>query len=198
MLQRDWSDVYDIINFTTEYLKDERFDQALNRILERELSGYRVLAHTVAPVVDKIQIVSIEKAIEDTDKFKGVNLHLRLALQKFSDRNNPDYSGSIKDSISAVEAICQIIAGEKGAKLSTVLKMLESKGVLHGALKQGFSSIYGYTSDADGIRHAMLEIPHLESEDALFFLVSCSAFTSYLIQKCDRSNIKLDSSNLGS
>jgi hypothetical protein len=192
ILGGEWFAVYDLIDFTTQYLGDEAFDRALNQIFKRELSAYRVVDHTLVPVVNEIQIESIEKAIKDTDKFEGVNLHLKWALQKLSDRKNPDFRNSIKDSILAVEAICQIIARERRAKLSTVLKMLESKGVLHGALKEGFSSIYGYTSDADGIRHALLKSPQVESEDALFFLVSCSAFTSYLIQKCERSNIKLD------
>jgi hypothetical protein len=43
--------------------------------------------------------------------------------------------------------------------------------------------MYGYTSDAEGIRHALLEEPTLEQADAIFMLVTCSAFVNYLRAK---------------
>jgi len=50
-------------------------------------------------------------------------------------------------------------------------------------LKKGFSAIYGFTSDAQGIRHALSEESNIDAADAKFFLVSCSAFVNYLIAK---------------
>ena len=46
---------------------------------------------------------------------------------------------------------------------------------LHAALKNGFSSIYGYTSDEGGIRHAMIDDNPCDFDDAKYMLVSCSA-----------------------
>jgi len=54
---------------------------------------------------------------------------------------------------------------------------------LHNALKTGFSAIYGYTSDAEGIRHALLDKSDLKFDDAKFMLVACTAFVNYLIGK---------------
>jgi hypothetical protein len=73
------------------------------------------------------------------------------------------------------------------------LKIVENKVGLHGALKKGFSSLYGYTSSADGIRHALglLEEPNLSFEDAKFMLVSCSAFINYLVSKASKAGISL-------
>ena len=45
------------------------------------------------------------------------------------------------------------------------------------------SNLYGYTNDADGIRHAMLEQPNLTAADAKYFLISCTAFVNYLKSK---------------
>jgi hypothetical protein len=71
----------------------------------------------------------------------------------------PDYRNCVKESISAVESAARQIAGE-GAKLADALAALERKGVtLHPALKKGFLRLYGYTSDDDGIRHAILDEP---------------------------------------
>jgi hypothetical protein len=51
--------------------------------------------------------------------------------------------------------------------------------------------MYGYTSDAEGIRHALMDEPTLESEDAKFMLVSCSAFVNYLRSKAARAGGKV-------
>ncbi len=78
-----------------------------------------------------------------------------------------------------MEAVCQIITGDPKATLGQALKKIG----IHPALEKGFSSIYGYTSDADGIRHALLEKSTVDADDAQFFLVSCAAFGNYLIAK---------------
>lgn len=69
--------------------------------------------------------------------------------------------------------------------MGKALKLLEGNGIkIHQSLKNGFSNIYGYTSDEGGIRHAMIEEGNIVTqEDALFMLVSCSAFCHYLQQK---------------
>jgi hypothetical protein len=43
--------------------------------------------------------------------------------------------------------------------------------------------LYAYTSDEDGVRHAMLEEPDLTVADAKFFLLSCTSFINYLKSK---------------
>ena len=113
-------------------------------------------------------------------------------MDLLADRKSPDYRNSVKESISAVEAISNLIANEKKATLGQALKAIESKVSLHPALKKAFSSLYGYTSDAEGIRHALLSETNLSFEDAKFMLVSCSAFINYLISKASKAGIKLE------
>ena len=110
-----------------------------------------------------------------------------------SNRQSPDYANSIKESISAVEAMCQLIAGDKKATLGDALRQLDSKlgGTMHPALRAAFNSIYGFTSDAQGIRHALLGKSDLDVEDAMFMLVACSAFINYLVVKADKAGIQL-------
>ncbi len=67
--------------------------------------------------------------------------------------------------------------------MGQALKVIDSQAPLHGALRSAFEKLYGYTSDAEGIRHALLEENRLEQEDAIFMLVTCSAFVSYVIAK---------------
>jgi len=82
-----------------------------------------------------------------------------------------------------VESTCQIITKKGKATLPDALKVLEKDHKLHSALKDGFIKLYGYTSDKDGIRHAMSEEPDLDSADAKYFLMSCTSFINYLKSK---------------
>ena len=158
-------------------------NSALNAILEEEKAGYRVVDYSITPITDENEIRTVESAIGDSRLPVGVSEHLRTALEMVSDRKAPDYRNSIKESISAVEGTCQYLTGAKGNELGKTLSILESEFGLHKALKSGFSAIYGYTSGADGIRHAMLEASSVNFEDAYFFLVICSAFINFLLQK---------------
>jgi len=112
---------------------------------------------------------------------------LRTSIEYFSNRENPDYRNTIKEAISAVEALCVIITGDKKAKLGQALSNIEKKFKIHGALKNAFSSLYGYSSDSGGIRHSLLEDDiSVSFEDAKFMLVSCSAFINYLKVKIEK------------
>jgi AbiJ N-terminal domain 4 len=158
----NWSEVYDFVEFVVGYPRPKKDTDQL-----------------VVPITSEEEIAAVELAMSYSDEFGPVVSHLETALARLADRAAPDYRNSIKESISAVEAVCQIITGGDKATLGQALKRIG----IHPALEKGFAAIYGYTSDADGIRHALLEESTLEADDAKFFLVSCSAFTNYLIAK---------------
>jgi hypothetical protein len=143
----------------------------------------------ITQITSEEEISEIEEALKNAPK--PVDIHLKTALDKLSDRKSPDYRNSIKESISAVEAICKQIASDTKADLEKALKEIEKKTELHPALKNAFRNLYGYTSDAQGIRHALMEESDLDFEDAKFMLVSCSAFVNYLITKSSKAGIKL-------
>jgi hypothetical protein len=82
-----------------------------------------------------------------------------------------------------VESLAVKTLGVDGGTLGQLIKILEKKIGLHPALSSAFSKLYGYTSDEDGIRHAILELNKIEFEDAKFFLVVCSAFINYVNTK---------------
>lgn len=123
--------------------------------------------------------------------YESVSTHFKKALSLYSDRKSPDYENSIKESISAVEAMCCIITGATGsqATLGNTLKKLEINGVvIHSVMKAGFEKMYGYTSDADGIRHGGIDFTNAPAEDAKYMLISCSTFVNYLIEKFSKVN----------
>ena len=185
----EWHEVYSFIeetleNYPREFKKNkEFFTKALNNCLEKENSAYRIINNEITPITSEQEIQSIEDALKNTNQYSGVQQHLNQALKLMSDRQNPDYRNSIKESISAVESICKIVTNEDKATLGKALKIIEDKHGLHAALKGSLSQLYGYTSDADGIRHAMLEESNLSYIDAKFMLIACTNFINYLMEK---------------
>jgi hypothetical protein len=134
-------------------------------------------------------MLSIERAIaQTTDLYSNTTEHLQQAVTLLAQKPTPDYRNCIKESISAVEALCAVVTGNSKVTLGQALKVIDTEAPLHGALRSAFEKLYGYTSDADGIRHALMEETKLEQEDAIFMLVACSAFVSYVIAKRARAS----------
>lgn len=191
----DWYEVYDFIEFVANYYPypslNSQFIPVCNAYMERELSGYRFVSGKITEITSEEEIAEIEEALQIHHSLQPVSAHLKRALDLLSDRKSPDYRNSIKESISAVEAICKLLTKNPKAVLSQALKEIETKVSVHPALKKAFDNLYGYTSDAEGIRHALLDESTLNFEDAKFMLVSCSAFINYLKQKASKAGIDL-------
>jgi AbiJ N-terminal domain 4 len=185
-----WFEVYDFIEFTFSHFSTNEILPLelnnvlveLNNILELELSAYRIVNGIVSDITSEQEIEMLEKVLSDED-FPNVNAHLKRALELLSDRKTPDYRNSIKESISAVESIAKEIVKKPDAELGKALAELEKSGKIHRALKSSYLSLYGYTSGADGIRHALMEEPNLTADDAKFFLLTCTSFINYLKSK---------------
>ncbi|RLK50649.1 hypothetical protein DFR31_0555 [Alkalispirillum mobile] len=179
---RIWHEVFDFIEFVLSIDGRPALSRDINSVLEAELSGYRVIDGLVTPISEEVERESLEEAL-GPGPFDGVETHLKQALMHLSNRDHPDFRNSIKESISAVESLACTLTSNSKATLGDALKVLERENQLHGALKQGFSALYGYTSDADGIRHRILEGSTIDANDAKYFLVSCAAFINYLKAK---------------
>ena len=115
--------------------------------------------------------------------YDGCREHIKKAVSFLANREHKDYKNCIKESISAVETICQIIIGSNTATLNKAIQKLKNKGIkIHPVLETAFTKLYAYTSDEGGIRHAEgLFVSEVSFEEAKFMLVSCSAFVNYLI-----------------
>ncbi|HUW33741.1 MAG TPA: hypothetical protein VM223_19195 [Planctomycetota bacterium] len=190
-------DVYDFVEFVgaVESPTDsDGYRLFCNSVLEKELSAYRFVGERLASITSEEEMQSVEDALANAKKSKlaGVYAHLDSALAKLTDRKEPDYRNSIKESISAVESISKIISGNPKATLGKALRVIEDKISLHPSLKTGFTAIYGYTSDDAGIRHAMVDDKSkCDFDDAKYMLVSCSAFVNYLMMKAQKAGVAL-------
>lgn len=185
----EFNDIYEFIEFYNLNYEDEKFDNLINRLLEKHNSAYRLIGNYLILINSEEEIKEIETAINSP--LDEMNEHLKKSLHLLSNREKPDYRNSIKESISAVEYICRKITGE--SDLGKAIAHLEEKGIkLNVRLKTGISNLYQYTNDKNGIRHPILDMnEEVNMEEARFMLITCSAFVNYLLEKVNKLEFKL-------
>ncbi len=179
--EAEWFHVYDFIEFIWQqldamvrYVGDiyeksriervlEEFYLSINRVLEEEYAGYRLIDGEIVPVTSEIEIQSIAQALKSTElgRFNTSREHLKKALSLFSDREAPDYENSIKEAISALEALARELTGKSNATLGEAIPDLAKRLELHPALVGAINKLYGYASDESGIRHSKKRRPTL-------------------------------------
>lgn len=188
-----WWEVYDFIEFIAKAADRSWSDRLIgicNSFLEAENAAYRFVGNEIVEITNEHEVAAIETALDKSTK--SVRQHLVRALELLSDRKQPDYRNSIKESISSVEALCKTISVSPKGTLGDCLKLLKTKAPIHPALEGAFSKLYGYTSDGGGIRHALTEASEQPSyADAKFMLVACSAFNSFLLGKAAENGVKV-------
>ncbi|MBF0475462.1 MAG: hypothetical protein HQK59_06440 [Deltaproteobacteria bacterium] len=192
--EAQWNEIYDFVEFLLQNSDLSLFlELYINKVLEAENAAYRVVENEIVEITDQNEIKAIESAIEEGPTSSST--HFQSALKHLSDRRQPDYRNSIKESISAVEAICKILSGNNKATLGDGLKELKSKMPLHPAFTQALGNLYGYTCGPDGIRHGLTaEAESPAYSDAKFMLVVCAGFANYLMTKAAECGLKIKQS----
>jgi hypothetical protein len=179
-----WSDVLGWLEFVLKHPVCPRdFAREVDAIMAYCRLAYRVVdGQVICPIASDADRQTVERAFSDlrSTEFHGARQHLRKAAQELTAGN---FAESIRESIHAVESVARTL--EPSGELSKALAKLEASANIHPAMKRGFAALYGYTSDAQGIRHAHLNEPSASPDetDALFMIGACAAFVSYLINK---------------
>lgn len=166
--------------------------KAINEALKKNQAAWVVSGeddNTFYPVSSDYEpeiYEQVSMAIKAND-LHGAGRHLNKSAELY---NKGDFNGSVRESIHAVESVARKIAKEKTLPLA--LKQLQASGVeIHPALLKGFDNIYGYTSDAQGVRHAYIdESINVDEADAQFMLSACAAFVTYLASHANKVGIR--------
>lgn len=195
ILKDKYNKIFDLLEYTTilfeatinyygnNVSREDNYYTRYNNLFESEYIGYRFLNRCITPITDPIEVQSIKQAFSDS--YNKVREHLSKANRFLSDRDNPDYENSIKESISALEALAQIITKTNGAQ-ATFGKMSEKlveQGVITTSMKAAFSALYGVASNSKGVRHSGNNGDEVSFEEAKYNLVISTAFVNYVISK---------------
>ena len=187
-----WSEgiprLFDFIEFFIKYftkhkLYTESFKKDLCNVFIDARAAYRIVDDKIMAIGTEEQGKAVESALDNTKKYgaKGARSHL---ISSGTELRNGNWADSIRESIHAVESVA-VLLDEKEKTLSGALKKIGKNGNLHGGLKNAFQMLYGYTSDEEGVRHALVyqDTPKVDETDALFMLGACASFVSYLLAK---------------
>jgi len=180
--QLEWNKVYDFLEFlisVNAYDQNKNnFIDKLNQVFIDERAPYKIIDGLVVPLVSEIEVAGVEKAIEG--KYAVVSGHIKKALELYRKRPTADYENSIKESISAVEALARIILKKPSATLGHLADQLN----IHPAFRDAIKKLYGWTSDEGGIRHSDNNKKlNVDEKEARYMLVQCSALVNYIISQ---------------
>lgn len=186
--------VFDLIEFIMRHpLCPPEFIEGVANVFSNSQLAYTI---DVGPPPIILQATTPEEGDQLTENLKelraaglhAATTHLHSASKCI---NEGDWSGSIRESIHAVESVAKQVDPDGSQTLGAALDSLEKRGVLqHKALKKALSTLYGYTSDEKGIRHALLEEgkSNVTIDEAVFMLGACASFASYLWRKHKAAN----------
>ncbi len=177
----EWVEVYDFIEFVAENYSSHEFrgdfTKVCNCVLEEEMSAYRFIDGVITRITEKGEIAEIEEVLETSPD--PVRKHLRRSLELMSDRENPDYRNSIKESISAVESFVKISLKTDQGTLGNLMERFKNDFGVPSTLVSAINKLYGYASNEGGIRHGLDGDETTDFTDAKFVLVVCSAFINF-------------------
>jgi len=188
IMNKKYNEVFDFPQFLFRHPKTSPdLYKKLQNIIEQYHCAYSVIDEgpTIIPATTEQEAQSIKQAVQSAQEagFHGAHKHLLEATECV---NSENYAGAVRESIHAVESVACILNENSKTSLKPALNELEKKINIHQALKNGFSSIYGYTNDEEGIRHALHEEEaNIDEADALFMIGACASFVTYLLKNLD-------------
>ena len=153
-----FNEVFDLLQIVMRH--DDcpvEFVRGVQAIFERWQLAYLVDTNgppTILPMSTRREGEAISEAIRTFQSagLAGPETHLRRSAEFI---NQGNWSDSIRESIHAVESIARILSPDAAKTLAPALRALEKRHPIHGALREGFNKLYGYTSDEQGIRHPL-------------------------------------------
>ena len=159
------------------------FGDVLKELFKKHHLAYTIYNGKIEPISNEFEGKTYVAALDETRDTGQLGAHSHL-LKAGEQINHQKWADSVRESISAVEAVCRQIVGEN-ATLGSALKEIEKNYPLHPAFKKALSELYGFTSDENGIRHSLLDKSNaaVDESDALFMLGACASFVSYLLSR---------------
>lgn len=197
-----WYTKLSMLEFILEYMgttfKDkervqikEAFILDLNTEFERVHYGYRIINDTITDIISNEEKESLQEVLSNAEE--SVQSHMKQALALYAQKPETDYKNSIKESISAVEALFRIKTGENtfGPAYAKIKKSI----TIHPRIQEAIQKVYDYTNQPDtGICHSKVEgdetmVP--DASECQFMIIICSAIINYIQEKYSKATNNL-------
>lgn len=190
VLDSNWHNVLTLCEHTirSSHCSDELQNSILRAFDESPIAYFVENMGEVPTVIPRISCEvgeAVRRAIDrlNANGMDGATTHFRQVSEHI---NAGQFADSIADSIHAVESVACKIDPKSHKTLGPALDSLEKAGVLkHPALKDAFKKLYGYASDEEGVRHALVfqNAADVGLNEAIFMFGACASFAAYLTEK---------------
>lgn len=155
-----------------------KYEDGLNEVFEREHVDHRMRSGSILDIDGEAEAEVIELALAPGGPFTVAQKHLEAGLRALSDRDQPNTIEAIREAIHGVESAARTATG--ASTLGDALNELARRESLHPALVRGWRALYGWTSEAGGVRHGDSVMLDATPALARWMLVSAAAFVTYL------------------
>ena len=201
--------VFDLLGYIANYPVDQnskdsarlsmelkRFPRDINNAFDRYGVAYLFdiskQPFEIFPRNSEAQGIAIQNSVA-TLKNNGLSAPVTHLRDAASHLDNGEHADAIADSIHAVESVARFFDSERNQTLGPAIDSLLQKGVLkHPALASAIKSLYGYTSDEEGIRHALVfgDKANVDMKEAMFMFGACASLAAYLANVCREIGIQ--------
>ena len=193
----EWHHVYDIIEeicgqmapnlndgFTTQVA--QQFTGEINDYFRRHGIGFQLVDGAIQHRGDDAPEQAVRQALAKTEQSGLDSAHRELseALEDLSKRPQPDLTGAITHSITALETVAREVANDQNATLGKILN--DNPNMFPKPLDQAVEKIWGYASQYG--RHVTEGKGPTFDEAELAVHVSSAAAT-YLVRKAGLADV---------
>lgn len=181
----DWDEFLDMCEALWHLIPEQsrdRYGNELNALFSRRYFGYELRDGKIERVGSRAQDAAIAEArgiLRDED-LQSPDEQFQKAISFYNRRPTADNENAVKEAVSAVEGVAQILLGDTSLTLSKALVRLKKEQDVHPTLIIMLEKLYAYRGDAAGVAHALTGDKEVRPEDAEFALAVSASAIVYL------------------
>jgi len=100
----------------------------------------------------------------EVPRYTAGHAHWRKAVE-FAGGAPPDYANAVREAVTAVESLAQVVLGKTGLTLGDAVKELRSRKVLPVGADQVLDGLWAFANASPGTRHGAIVPPLAEKSD---------------------------------
>ena len=203
ILKEPFNRVFDLLEYVASHRDDrntdegrklngrlERFPSQINDVFDRHRAAYvfdtSQPPYRIWPRTSEAQGKAVQNAVAMLKECQlpAAVTHLRQAADHLDLGNHAD---AIVDCIHAVESVARFFDPKASETLGPAIDSLQRQGVLkHPALAKVIRVLYGFTSNEEGVRHALVfnDEADVDINEAMLMFGACASLAAYLANVC--------------
>jgi hypothetical protein len=177
--------IFDVIEILIQSVTERDKSQgegliaAINKVFRRRNVAFLLTDGLVLPLSDEIESQAVERALANAADISGPHQQLRNAARHLRDGN---WADSVSSALKAAEGTAQSVLSDNRVPLGRAVDKLSARGHIDSDIAATWNRLYGWASNAkNNIRHGGIHEANVSPALAAYFLVTTSAFVSYLL-----------------